>query len=500
LLGVLKAGCGYVPVDPEYPEERKQYMIADTGSALVITGDWLAGSAEAIGQCPAGKVEGGAGPGDLAYVIYTSGSTGRPKGVMIGHRNLSSFLRWCRSEFADSGVSTVYAGTSVCFDLSVFEIYYPLVTGLRVRIVSSGLSIGGHLSEDRDILLNTVPGVMEVLLQSGVDLSQVRAVNLAGEPISGELQRRLPHGRITWRNLYGPTEDTTYSTVYRIEAGAAIRLGRSITGKRIYILDRDGGLCGIGMAGEIAIGGWGVARGYLGQAELTGQRFVADPFDGRPGERIYRTGDLARWLPDGNIEYLGRMDDQVKVRGYRVEPGEVERAMSDSGLVTGGVVALRKGLLVGYVVPRAEYDRQQLLSYLRDRLPGYMVPSAVVELDRLPLTLTGKLDRRSLPDPGSSLLQGGEYVAPRDSTETKLVEIWQESLGLQQVGIYDNFFELGGHSLLATTTISAICKALSVNIPLKVFFQLPNIEAIARYIKIEQKELPVAGQYRRLTL
>ncbi|MBN8758761.1 amino acid adenylation domain-containing protein, partial [Variovorax sp.] len=470
ILGIIKAGGAYVPIDPTYPAERTRYMLEDIGPAVVVTTGScrgamagieglvvveLDGEAAAIGQAPAVTLRAGAGGGDAAYVIYTSGSTGRPKGVVIEHRNVSAFLQWSRSEFSGSRIGVVYATTSICFDLSVFELFYPLVTGKRCRILDHGLVIGKYLDQDQAVLVNTVPSVIGQLLKEGMPMERIGVLNLAGEPIPWEVQEQLEVERIEVRNLYGPTEDTTYSTMDRLERGRMASIGRPLANKRVYVLNGSGALCPVGVPGELWIGGAGVSRGYLNDVERTAEKYIDNPY----GEgRVYRTGDRCRWLGDGTIEYLGRLDQQVKVRGYRIEPGEIEAVLECCPGVSRAVVVVKEGpegqkRLVAYVSMSGGYERQAVWQWLRSRLPEYMVPSQLVELEELPLTANGKVDRRRLPDPGQAE-SGGGYEAPRTETERVLAGIWSGLLGRERIGINDNFFEIGGDSIISIQVVS----------------------------------------------
>jgi len=371
ILGILKAGAAYVPVDPEYPEERIRYMLEDTRGVLVVSTRESKTKIPAnaaldiieideqwpeISRQPSDNLQIGIQPHQLAYVIYTSGSTGKPKGVMIEHKNAYAFIGWCRQEFSLSRFETVYAGTSICFDLSVFEIFYPLSIGKRIRILENGLYIGKYLSGEKNVLTNSVPSVIQSLLSDGTDLSNINVMNMAGEPIPLQVQQGLNADKIELRNLYGPTEDTTYSTVYRIRNGAPVLIGKPISNSQIYILNKENKIVPIGIAGEICIGGDGLARGYFNRPELTAEKFIVNPFGKQPGSRLYKTGDLGRWRPDGNIEYLGRLDYQVKIRGYRIELGEIESVLQQCELVSQAVVLAREEKesprrLVGYIVP-----------------------------------------------------------------------------------------------------------------------------------------------------
>ncbi|MEO7583968.1 MAG: amino acid adenylation domain-containing protein [Ferruginibacter sp.] len=379
MLGILKAGAAYVPVDPEYPAERIRYVLEDSRCSIVLS-------------CIAGKVKinapGGVeiltldathpifhdqpttnpntniNPNQLAYVIYTSGSTGNPKGVMIEHSNVYAFICWCRHEFASSRFDIVYASTSICFDLSVYELFFPLSIGKPVRIIENGLHIGKYLKGDRFVLTNSVPVVIENLLKEGKDLSNISVINMAGEPVPLHVQQALDTDRIEVRNLYGPTEDTTYSTFYRLKKYGPILIGKPISNSSVYILNKKSNLVPVGVAGEICIGGTGVARGYLNRPELTTDKFVPDHFSKITGALMYRTGDLGRWLPDGNIEYMGRIDDQVKIRGFRIELGEVEAALNDLEQVSSSCVVVKKhnasiNTLVTYFIPDANIIKEK---------------------------------------------------------------------------------------------------------------------------------------------
>ncbi|MEO6230171.1 MAG: non-ribosomal peptide synthase/polyketide synthase [Ferruginibacter sp.] len=502
ILGILKSGAAYVPIDPAYPAERIQYMLEDIDAKLLITSragneniktvasfdiiqldtDW-----PTISQSSSTGLSIDISQEQLAYVIYTSGSTGTPKGVILSHANLHGFICWCKQEFAASNFEIVYAGTSICFDLSIYEIFYPLSVGKRVRIIESGLHIGQYLPVDKSVLLNSVPVVIENLLNEQAVLPNVTVINMAGEPISAYVQKNIDTENIEVRNLYGPTEDTTYSTVFRLKKDERILIGRPIANTNIYILNKEQALVPVGVAGEICISGDGLAKGYINRPELTAERFVVNPFGKDAGSRMYKTGDLGKWLADGTIDYLGRIDDQVKIRGYRIELGEIETVLQQTGLVKQSVVLAKPDTsgskrLVGYIVAEPAFDKQALVQYLKDKLPVFMVPDTWVELDQLPLTPNGKIDKKALPDPGESDLVSNEFVAPRNITEESIAAIWCRLLSKPQIGVFDNFFELGGHSLLATRIISAIRKELKVELPIKALFLYPTIAALSGHL------------------
>ncbi|RBL90063.1 non-ribosomal peptide synthetase [Chitinophaga flava] len=495
LLGVLKSGGAYVPIDPAYPQERIEYIIADSRCKVVLDDrelqKFLLQEEKYDTENPGVSIN----SGDLAYIIYTSGSTGRPKGVMITHSNVSAFIAWCREEFAGSAYEVVLGVTSICFDLSVFEVFFTLTSGKQLRILESGLAISGYLNSKEPLLVNTVPSVVAHLLSEGADLSRVNVLNMAGEPIPANVIRQLDCERMEVRNLYGPSEDTTYSTIYRIHSADNILIGRPISNTKIYILGDNDHLQPVGVVGEICISGAGLARGYLNQPALTAEKFVSHPFI--PGERLYRTGDLGRWQSDGNIVYLGRKDDQVKVRGYRIELGEIETVLHRYPGVEAVVVTARAHgdgdkVLVAYVACKEPLDNVSLRSYLKSQLPDYMVPGYFVQLSALPLLPNGKINKKALPAPEADQLSSGrEYEAPRNELESRLADIWSELLGQEQVSVKDNFFELGGHSLKATRLSSRIYKAFEVKVTLKELFTHPVLEDLARLIAGAQKSVAI---------
>ena len=511
LLAVLKAGGAYVPLDPGYPAERLIYMLQDSAPVAMLTDGRvpapvqaelraaLAGRADAPvvidfqadasawamqAESNPERTQVGLSAAHLAYVIYTSGSTGRPKGVAIEHRNAVNFLYWAQSSFTAEQLARTLFSTSLNFDLAMYECFAPLTVGASIQIVRNALDL--VQTRHPVTLINTVPSAIQALLEAGGIPDTVRTVNLAGEPLKRALVERLfaQTDVDTVCNLYGPSETTTYSTwmAMRREQGFAPHIGRPLANTRIYLLDVHGQPVPVGVAGEMYIGGAGVARGYLNQPELTAERFVADPFANEPNARMYRTGDLARYLPDGNIEFVGRNDFQVKIRGYRIELGEVESGIARHPAIREVVVLAREDVvgdkrLVAYVVaasPAADLA-EQLRAHLRARLPEYMVPSAFVMVDALPLTPNGKIDRSALPAPEYAAV---EHVAPRTVTEEILAGIWAEVLKLERVGVHDDFFELGGHSLLAVSVIERMRRA-GLHAEVLALFMTPTIAALA---------------------
>ncbi len=506
LLGILKAGGAYVPLDPKYPRERIAFMLEDaqievllTQEKVAISGpsgrkinavcldrDWNTISKEDSHNLPrAARLD------HLAYVIYTSGSTGQPKGVAIEHRNTVAFLYWAKSVFTSDELAGVLASTSICFDLSVFELFVTLSWGGKVILVEDALALNQTASLSGVTLVNTVPSALSELLANDGLPRSVRTVNLAGEPLAPELVRRIYQGGAVEKvyDLYGPSETTTYSTfALRTDKGRAT-IGRPIANTRIYILDAALAPVPIGVPGELYIGGSGVARGYWCRPELTAERYLRDPFAGKSGARMYRTGDLARYLADGNIEYLGRVDNQVKLRGFRIEPGEVNAALNACpGVKVSHVLARRQktgelGLTAYYVenpMAATPPTAADLRRFLAQRLPNYMVPVSYISVPTIPLTPNGKVDPKALPDPQNQEVQNHyKYVAPRDEMETILCKLWGEILKLDRVGIDDDFFAIGGHSLLAAKLFSRLDEHFGRSLPLGVLFASPTVRALA---------------------
>ncbi|HZI20590.1 MAG TPA: amino acid adenylation domain-containing protein [Pyrinomonadaceae bacterium] len=518
LLGVLEAGAAYLPLDEQYPAERIEYMLGDAGVGVLVCGAeqaerWRGKVGEVLlvdeagpggAEEEDGSEEGGGGGGEegeviegeqLAYVIYTSGSTGRPKGVAITHRNAATFLRWVGTRFTPQQLAGTLFSTSVCFDLSVFEIFAPLSYGGKIVVAENALQLP-ELPAAREVtLLNTVPSAMAELLRVGGVPEGVQVVNLAGEALPRTLVRQLyqlPTVRQVF-NLYGPTEDTTYTTCEAVprELTCNPAIGRPVADTRIYLLNDALRPVPVGVAGELYIGGGGLARGYLNRPGLTAERFIPDPLSGEPGARLYRTGDLARFLADGRIEYLGRADHQVKLRGFRIELGEVEAVLLEHAAVRGAAVVVQppdelEKRLVAYLVAQ---DGQrpappELRSYLKTKLPEHMVPQDFLWLPELPLTPNGKLDRKALPAP-PSLRAGGapeNYRAPATPTEELLAGIWRQVLRVERVGVEDDFFELGGHSLLAAQVASRIREACQVEVPIFSLFESPTVARLAELV------------------
>jgi amino acid adenylation domain-containing protein len=534
LLGVLKAGAAYVPLDPDYPPDRLSYMLESSEIKVLLTQEHLreqlphfAGpvlaldGAEEQRRIAEQKTENPDVtllPENLAYLIYTSGSTGRPKGVMNTHGGLVNRLLWMQEEYRLETGDVVLQKTPFSFDVSVWEFFWPLMEGAKLVVARPG----GHqdpdylarlINEQQVTTLHFVPSMLSVFLDEErlKQCRSVRRVVCSGEVLSQELARRclaaMPWAEL--HNLYGPTEaaiDVTYWKCVAEDTRASVPIGKPISNIRVYVVDEGMEAVPVGVPGELCLGGVGLARGYCGQGDLTAERFVPDRLSGRSGERLYRTGDLARWLADGNVEYLGRLDHQVKIRGFRIELGEIEAALQEYEGVRQAVVIAWEGepgdkRLVAYVVPEPDIQESdngqgkaglrmgELREHLLRKLPEYMVPSGYVEMAELPLNHNGKVDRKKLPQPDMDLPEQ-EYVAARNATEETLCRIWQEVLRRERVGIHDNFFKIGGHSLLAAQVTTRIRESFKVDIPLSRIFETATVALLAETI---DKTLQIAG-------
>ncbi|WP_139488457.1 non-ribosomal peptide synthetase [Brevibacillus dissolubilis] len=504
ILGVMKAGAAYVPIDPAHPQERIAYMLEDTQAKLVLTQSALLPilpateakviclDSESFTEEPSSTPDSGVTSRHLAYVIYTSGSTGQPKGVMIEHHSAVNMAQSLIQAFDVNADSRVLQFTSFSFDVSVSEITMALLSGATL------------LMEDRDALL---PGpelnrilrerrVTTVSMASSVlaalpfeEFPDLRTLIVGGEAPSRELIERYAQDRAFF-NCYGPTEATVTTTLARCtDSTQTPPIGRPIQNAKVYVLDEHLQPVPVGVPGELYIGGVGLARGYWNRPELTAERFIANPF-GAEGERLYRTGDLVRYLTDGNLEFVGRIDDQVKVRGYRIELGEIEATLRLHPGVKDAVVIAREDRagdkrLAAYMTTASEQAPaiDELTDWLKQTLPSYMIPSGFMWLDAIPLTVNGKVDRRALPAPDWGQTGAGkEYVAPRNPTEEIVANIYSQVLSVEQVSIYDDFFELGGHSLLATQTNSRLREAFGVEIPLRALFDHSTVVGMSAYV------------------
>jgi amino acid adenylation domain-containing protein/non-ribosomal peptide synthase protein (TIGR01720 family) len=508
LLAVLKAGGAYVPLDPDYPAERVAYMLEDSLARVLLTERDVAttlsvtaatqvllldGMAAALADYPSDAPMGRVTPDNLAYVIYTSGSTGKPKGVAITHRNVLALIDWSRSVYSRDDIQGVLASTSVCFDLSVWELFVTLANGGSLIIARNALELPHLPARDQVRLVNTVPSAINALQRDGQIPSSVRIINLAGEPLKQSLVEALYQQATVEHvyDLYGPSEDTTYSTWTRREAGGHANIGRPLKHTASYLLDADLQPVPQGVSAELYLSGAGITRGYLARPGLTAEKYLPNPFSSS-GERLYRSGDLTRYQADGTLQYVGRIDHQVKVRGFRIELGEIEARLMQHETVRELAVLAQDGpsgqQLVAYIVPSdltllADVDaqsslRETLKAALRQHLPDYMVPSFLLFLDLLPLTPNGKLDRKALPAIDGATQQR-EHVAPRSELEKILAAIWQDVLAIDSVGLEDNFFELGGDSIVSMQVVSRARQAGIVLSP-KDLFQHQSIRSLAQ--------------------
>ncbi|MHC5763140.1 amino acid adenylation domain-containing protein, partial [Nostoc sp.] len=512
LLAILKAGGAYIPLDPGYPQERLAYMLEDSQASVLLT---QASLVDAIPQHKAyiicldtdwHLIEQQSPENllcqlttdNLAYVIYTSGSTGKPKGVMIKHNSTVAMLDWANKTFAIEARKGVLASTSICFDLSVFEVFVPLCCGGQVILIENALYLPTLPAAESVTLINSVPSVISQLARTDSIPASVQIVNIAGEPLHNQLVQQLYQQDKIQQvfNLYGPSEDTTYSTSAQIGKSASNNppIGRPIYNTQIYLLDNNFQPVPVGVTGMLYVGGAGLARGYLNTVELTAEKFIPNPFGYKLGARLYKTGDLARYLPSGDIEYLGRIDHQVKIHGFRIELGEIEALICQHPAVGETVIVVRSDLadfqrIIAYVVPQKEQTLviYELRSFLESKLPNYMIPTTFVTLEALPLTPNGKVDRKALPahDTTRPELEKA-FIAPKTTVEKQLAVIWTQVLGLEKVGINDNFFELGGDSILSLQIIS---KANQVGLHLtpKQLFQHQTIAKLAAVAGTTQK-------------
>lgn len=505
LIAILKAGGAYVPLDPTYPAARLAFMLQDSQAPVVVTQQALVGqlcqfdghslcldrNRETIGAQPLTNPLSSVDGESLAYVIYTSGSTGRPKGVAITHRSPVALLSWAHTVFTPAEMGGVLASTSICFDLSVFELFIPLSCGGRVILAENALALADLPAAAEVTLVNTVPSVMAELLRVNAIPPSVCAINLAGEALKSSLVTDLYERTSTKKvyDLYGPSETTTYSTfALRAPAGPQT-IGKPISNTRIYVLDGNLQPVPIGVTGELHIGGDGLARGYLNRPELTAEKFLPDPFSPIPGARMYRTGDLVRYRSDGNVEFLGRLDDQVKIRGFRVEPGEVMAVLHEHPQIRQAVVVARahadaeRAALVAYIVPEDSDDAPDvhaLRQFLVERVPRYMVPSDFLMLESMPLTENGKLDRARLPSVDRSETRAAQRrVMPRTPIEQMLAEIYRALLKTDAIGIDDNFFELGGDSLIAMRLVARVVQETGEKVHIRTVFDKPTIRSMA---------------------
>ncbi|WP_367818270.1 amino acid adenylation domain-containing protein [Paenibacillus sp. SI8] len=523
IMAILKAGGAYVPIDPQYPQERIRYLLADSGTTIVLTqerllaglsedvraafdGKWLDLNDDQLYAANGSNLEQINAMTDLAYIIYTSGTTGNPKGVMVEHRSITGNLLWRKSEYALSTDDNVLQLFSFAFDGFVTSFFTPILAGSTVVLPQEDeardpFAIKKHIAKHGITHFISVPSLYSALLDcmSTEEGDSLRIITVAGEKVNKQVIERskqlFPHIELV--NEYGPTESSVVATFLRdLAPDKDITIGRPIANTQVYIVNETHHhMQPIGIIGELCIAGDGLARGYLNREDLTSEKFIINPFTSGEGasERLYKTGDLARWLPEGTIEYIGRLDEQVKIRGYRIELEDIEAVLLRHEQVQEAVVVTvelsGEKALSAYIVADESLYLPELRSYLSSGLPAYMMPSYIVRMDAMPLTPNGKLDKKALPKPDESALARAAYVAPRNVTEERLAVIWQEILGLEQVGVHDSFFEIGGHSLKAALLVTRVFESLREEVPLHYVFQHPTVEKMAEYV--DSKELRI---------
>ncbi|WP_248751506.1 non-ribosomal peptide synthetase [Pseudomonas sp. MWU15-20650] len=509
LLGILKAGAGYVPIDPAYPVERIAYLLQDSAPVAVLA---QAGTRHLLGPVAVVDLQGDSWqhhavsnpqlaeltPAHLAYVIYTSGSTGQPKGVMVEHQTVENLVHWHCEAFGLDARSHTSSVAGFGFDAMAWEVWPALCVGATLHLPPANVGnenidelLAWWLAQPLDVSFLPTP-VAEYAFSQHLQHPTLRILLIGGDRLRQFTQER----RFAVINNYGPTEATVVATSGRVRAGQALHIGRSIANARAYVLDTQLRPVPVGVAGELYVGGSGVARGYLNRPELTAERFLQDPFN---AGRMYRTGDLVRWLPDGNLDYLGRNDDQVKLRGVRVELGEIESRLAALEGVAEAVVLVREGRLVAWFTQRQPLEIEALRAQLQAQLPQALVPVAYVRLESLPLTANGKLDRKALPAPDPAALLTRDYQAPQGAVETTLARLWAEVLQVEQVGRHDHFFELGGHSLLAVSLIERM-RQVGLSADVRVLFSQPTLAALAaavgsgREVQVPANRIPADCQ------
>ncbi|HEV8083743.1 MAG TPA: amino acid adenylation domain-containing protein, partial [Chitinophagaceae bacterium] len=530
MLGILKAGGAYVPIDPQYPVDRIKYMVMDSQAAVIVGSPEtkstlktetqldiieLESKWSAIHNQPVNNVHTHPQADQLAYMIYTSGSTGRPKGAAVRHQNLLNLLQWYISEFSITGEDKNIIISSFAFDLTQKNIFSTLITGgtliLPAMRYYDNESVVKHIRQKAVTIINCAPNAFYPLVADNTslsDLNSLRLVVLGGEPIHlKHLENWILRDDYQCEivNSYGPTECTDIAAFFRMKnpkdyINKTIPIGCPNDNVKLFVLNKSDQLQPVGVAGEICIAGDGVGAGYLNDKELTARKFIVDPFSSDGESRLYKTGDLGRWLSDGNIEYLGRKDEQIKIRGYRIEPGEIEGVIRESGLVKEALVLAKKDstgndLLIGYIVTDEAINKEAIKNYLKDRLPEYMIPAIWVELESLPQTPNGKIDKNALPELDNSKILNAGYIAPRNEAESMLAKIWEDVLNIEKVGINNNFFELGGYSLIILKLVSKVRK-LGLKIEVKDFSKYQTIEQQSNFISTSLKLFNAAGEGR----
>ena len=520
LLAILKSGAAYVPLDPEYPKDRIEFMLEDSSAKVLLTSKkyhnhfasntkeiLIEDALDQLNNYSAEEPEVYFSSEKLAYILYTSGSTGKPKGVQIRHYNLVNFLLSMQKEPGMTSDDKILAVTTISFDIAGLELYLPLICGAELILSNSETSKDGRLlldlvKDEKVTFMQATPYTWRMMLEAGWEKHLPIKILCGGEALPKDLVNKLTARSSELWNMYGPTETTVWSTVKLIKNDEHITIGKPIANTQVYIVDEKLNNLPDGETGELLIGGEGVAKGYLNRPDLTAEKFINDPFSGIPGNMLYRTGDLGKINAGGEIQGLGRIDHQVKVRGYRIELEEIEHALVKQDNVKEAVVIAREDTpgdprLVGYIVLAAANEGATLALLTRPWqealmavLPEYMVPDDFVLLEAIPITPNGKTDRKSLPKPDyNAISRSGEYVAPRTDVEKQLAEIWQELLGLEKISIFDNFFALGGRSLVAVQIMARIEKVTGKRLPLATLFEHSTIEKLALRLNVDAKSI-----------
>ena len=506
MIGIMKAGGAYVPIDTDFPAERVNYILQDIQAKLIVTSKSIARNLDAekeleyveindITNQPKENLGVKVLPGNLAYVIYTSGSTGMPKGVMVEHRNLVDYVSGLVQKTQINECRSFALVSTIATDLGNTVIYASLATGGTLHVFTkesvSDIELLHHYFKQNKIdCLKIVPSHWKVLNLDGELLLPEKMIVFGGEALQQKVIEDIGASGSKCRvvNHYGPTETTIGKLLYIVEPDAefefTVPIGKPFSNTKVLVLTKNLKLCPIGVPGQLYITGDGVARGYLNNPELTKEKFIRNPFSKQENALMYNTGDLVKYLPGGNISFIGRTDNQVKIRGYRIELGEIESLLQTCDLVDQAVVLAKEDKqdnkrLIGYIIPKGHFDKEGITAYLNEKLPEYMIPSLLMEMEKFPLTPNGKVDRNALPDPDVTEMLSGQYIAPRNDIEARIAKIWEDVLEVDQVGVNDDFFELGGHSLLAVRLVSFIRKSFEVEMPISDIFDFPTVALLA---------------------
>ncbi|QHS56282.1 amino acid adenylation domain-containing protein [Mucilaginibacter sp. 14171R-50] len=519
LLAIIKAGATYIPLDPAFPVNRISYMLKDSAAVVLLTSEAYKGQYTSTAKeiiiddiwpglenyttaDPEVSVNGN----DLIYILYTSGSTGQPKGVQIKHHNVVNFLYSMQKQPGLTTADKLLAVTTISFDIAALELWLPLITGAQTVLagaaeVKDGGALLDIIRKEKITVMQATPYTWRMMLEAGWGTEKIKVI-CGGEALPIDLAERILGRASSLWNVYGPTETTIWSTLKEIKhTDRAVSIGKPIDNTSVYILDKFQKPLMPGAAGEIYIGGEGVALGYLNQPELTSEKFIADPFAAYTGGKMYRTGDLGTFTPEGDLVYLSRIDAQVKIRGYRIETGEIEFNLAKEAAIKQAVVIARAdnagvNKLVAYIILKDGMQKtgeaeliQQWRTNLRASVPDYMVPDNFVVIDALPMTPNGKVDKKALAAQGMTLAENNHYVAPRTNVEKLVADIWKEFLGVEQVGIYDNFFELGGHSLIAVQVMAKIEKETGKRMPLAILFENSTVEKLSLMLEMDGRSV-----------